>query len=289
MQPEDEGRLAGIVGPSWRQHLSTVFRRRWVAVALVSLLALLALFLWRGVSQPADRFWARIQETGYWRVGLDPSFPPFEALDDSGQPMGFDVDLAAAIAGRWGVEVQVEGVGFDGLIDAVWASRIDSAISALPIQPQFSEDVAFSQPYFEAGLVLVTGTTSDQAPSSVEELGGKRVAVEWGSEGDLQARSLRRRLPDLEILPMETPQSALAALRAGSADAALVDRVSALQYAGQGNPLRIHPTPVVSDPYVIVMPRKAPLLQQKVGEALSALQADGTLDALTEKWFGASQ
>lgn len=287
MPPEDDGWLGRALSPTWRQRLLAGDRRPWLAAVGISLILVLVLFLWRTVGQPPDRFWARIQETGQWRVGLDPSFPPFELLDDSGQVVGFDVDLAREIAALWGVEVQIEGVGFDGLIDAVWASRIDSAISALPIQPQLSKDVAFSQPYFEAGLVLVTDV-SQQAPASVEELAGKRVAVEWGSEGDLQARSLRRRLPDMEILPMATARAALEALNEASADAALVDRVSALQYAGQGNRVRIHPEPVVSEPYVIVMPNKAPVLQEKVGEALTALQADGTLDGLSERWFGAS-
>ncbi len=53
------------------------------------------------------------------------------------------------------------------------------------------------------------------------------------------------------------------------------------------NAIRIAPQAVVSDPYVVVLPRKAPMLQQQVREALQALEADGTLDALTKKWLGA--
>ena len=52
-------------------------------------------------------------------MAMDASFPPFEDLDEAGQPVGFDVDLAQAIAARWGVQLQIEGVGFDGLVDAV--------------------------------------------------------------------------------------------------------------------------------------------------------------------------
>lgn len=266
---------------SWRDRLS---RRGWLwlAVGAVVLLVLLTTF-WRTVGQPRDRYWERIEETGVWQVAMDPSFPPFELLDTDGRPVGFDVDLARAIAARWGVEASIESVGFDGLIDAVWAGRIDTALSALPYQPQFSQDVVFSRPYFEAGLMLVTAAGRDDL-DTVEDLAGLRIAVEWGSEGDLQARALARRLPDVAILSQETAQAALESVADGEAEAALVDRVSALQFPAI-NALRIAPEPIVSDPYVIVMPRKAPILQQQVDEALQAMQADGFLAQLEARWF----
>lgn len=260
-------------------------RRRWLALLAAAVALLAALLVWQAVATTRDRVWDHIQATGQWRVGMDPSFPPFQDLDGNGQPVGFDVDLARAIAARWGVEVQVNGLGFDGLVDAVQAGRIDGAISALPFQPERTEDVAFSAPYFEAGLVLVTPAASDLV-ASLDDLAGRRLAVEWGSEGDVQARSLRRRFPDLVLLPGDTPQAALLAVAGGQADAALVDRVSALQFAAANSGVQISPQVVVSDPYVIVLPSRAPVLQAQVAEALEALRADGTLDALTARWFG---
>jgi ABC-type amino acid transport substrate-binding protein len=264
-----------------------MLRVRWPALAAGAILLMIAaaLLVWRSTSAPRDRFWEQIQSAGQWRVGLDASFPPFEDLDAAGQPVGFDVELAGAIAERWGVAVQFEGIGFDGLVDAVQAGRIDSAISALPYQPERTEDVAFSEPYFEAGLVLVTPSDS-AAIATVDDLAGRRLAVEWGSEGDVQARLLRRRFPDLVLLPGDTPQTALLAVAEGQADAALVDHISALQFTATDRRVVISPKVVVPDPYVIVLPRKAPVLQEQVAEALQALRADGTLDALVARWFG---
>lgn len=271
-------------------------RWRWAAgaAAVLAVLAAAAL-LWRTVGPARDPYWDRIQRTGRWRVAMDPSFPPFETLDAQGRPIGFDVDLATAIAARWGVEVQLESVGFDGLLDAVWAGKVDSVVSAMPLQPQFSRDVAFSAPYFDAGLVVVL-PSADNGVTTLEDLAGRRVAVEWGSEADVQARALRRRWPDLEIVPRETVQAALETVMAGEADAALADRVAALQFIGGGASARLlvgqaadglpQPIAVTSDPYVIVMPKRAAVLQARVAEALTALSADGTLDALIEKWFG---
>ena len=263
-------------------------RQRWpvlAAAAAVALLLAAILLLWQTVNVARDRVWDHIQTSGQWLVGMDPSFPPFEDLDEAGRPVGFDVDLTRAIAAYWGMEAQIEGIGFDGLVDAVQAGRLDSAISALPYQPERTQDVAFSDAYFEAGLVLVTPAGS-AAVAAVDDLAGRRLAVEWGSEGDVQARLLRRRFPDLVLLPSDTPQAALLAVAEGQADAALVDHISALQFTASDARVAISPQVIVSDPYVVVLPHRAPMLQQQVGEALRALQADGTLDALVARWFG---
>lgn len=272
----------------WRQPRRARRHTGWPILAAGAGLLVIAaaLLLWRTASAPRDRVWEGIETSGAWRVGLDASFPPFDDLDTDGQPVGFDVDLARAIAARWGAEVQFEGIGFDGLVDAVHAGRIDSAVSALPYQPERTQDVAFSAPYFEAGLVLVTPAVGVDV-ASVDDLAGRRLAVEWGSEGDVQARLVRRRFPDLILLPGDTPQAALLAVAEGRADAALVDHISALQFMAADTRVAISPEVVVSDPYVIVLPRKAPVLQDKVAEALQALRADGTLDALNARWFGA--
>lgn len=264
----------------------TTLRQLWPAtLALVGLLLLVGFLLMRSGGLGRDRLWERIQSDGVWRVGIDASFPPFDGLDAAGQPVGFDVDLARALAARWGVQVHFEGIGFDGLVDAVFAGRIDAAVSALPYQPERTQDVAFSESYFDAGLVLVL-PAAQAASVTLNDLAGRRVAVEWGSEGDVQARVLRRRWPDLAIQPLDTPQAALLAVAEGQADAALVDHISALQFLATDARVGIAPEVVVSDPYTIVLPRKSPRLQEEVNVALRALKADGTLDVLAARWFG---
>ena len=102
----------------------------WWVLGVAWLVVVLFLVFQGTIGRSEDRFWERIQESGRWRVGMDPSFPPFEDLDSTGRPVGFDVDLAQAIAARWGVQLEIESIGFDGLIDAVWASRVDSGARA---------------------------------------------------------------------------------------------------------------------------------------------------------------
>ena len=70
--------------------------------------------------------------------------------------------------------------------------RFDCVISAFPYGPLLTRDVAFSTPYFQAGLALVT-RGDELAPTSVDSLGGHTLAVEWGAEGDVKGRELQRR------------------------------------------------------------------------------------------------
>jgi ABC-type amino acid transport substrate-binding protein len=233
-----------------------------------------------------DATWARIRQTGAWRVGMDPSFPPFETLDAAtGQPVGFDVDLARAIAERWGVRVELIAVGFDQLVDAVAIHRVDSAVSALPVMEHRAREVAFSAPYFEAGIFLVAAAGG--TIGRPEDLAGKRIAVEWGSEGDAQARLLGRRLNGaLRLALRETAADALAAVLAGDADAAVVDAISLALFDGPGRRLTAVGEPLRRDPYVILMPADAPWLRQAVNEALADFQADGTLARLRARWLG---
>lgn len=285
MRVVDSGQINGRRSAFWKQGVASVLRRyRLLAgLGLAAALLLLAVLLWRSGLGGRDVVWARIQETGVWRVGMDPSFPPFEFLDADGRPVGLDVDLAEAIAATWGVRVQIVGVGFDELMDAVHVHRVDSALSALPIVPHRTRDVSFSDPYIEAGLMLVVPETSDL--QGTEDLRGRRLAVEWGSSGDAEARALGRQWDgELELVLRDSTPAALAALLAGEADAALADAISLALYSRRDQ-LRTVGPPIVSDPYVVVVPADAPRLLQAVNRALEQLRNDGTLAEIHRRWL----
>ena len=157
-----------------------------VGLAMLAVLAIVtAAAAWR-LLRPPDETWARLQEGGPLRVAIDPSFPPFDALDDNGNLTGFDVDLGRELGQRLATPMEFRAIAFDGLVDAVIAGKVDVVISAFPLDPRLTRDVRFSRPYFEAGLVLVSPTGSDVRVA--EDLVGRTVAVEWGSLSDAWAR-----------------------------------------------------------------------------------------------------
>jgi ABC-type amino acid transport substrate-binding protein len=271
------------------QHLTGSLRARplgrpwfWLALAAVAVAVAVGGLLW----ERRDATSARIRESGVWRVGMDPSFPPFESIDPAtGRPVGLDVDLVNAIAARWGVRAEIIGVGFDELVDAVAARRVDSAVSALPVFDWRTQEVSFSTPYIQAGIVLAVPRGS--AIRKPEDLAGTRVAAEWGSEGDAQARELQKRLGGkMELVLRESADAAIAAVARGEADAAVTDAISLALFNKNGGDLVAADAPLRSDPYVVVVPAGAPQLLADLNRTLEGLESDGTLAAFRAKWLG---
>ncbi|MEE8390377.1 MAG: transporter substrate-binding domain-containing protein, partial [Anaerolineae bacterium] len=196
-----------------------------------------------------DDTWKRIREVDVLRVGMDASFPPFEFVTADGTLVGFDVDLARELGRRLGPalsadetsvakEIEVEFVAnlpLDGLYDALAVGRVDVVISALVVNPDRMADFAYSAHYFDAGQRLVifppsvplAGGEEEEEIEGMRDLSGRTLAVEFGTQGDLEARKWTRRLPSLTVAHYETAAEALAAVATGEADAALVDHVSA--------------------------------------------------------------
>lgn len=264
---------------------SFIRRARWwfFLLAALVLVALLTLSI-RGVGRrQRDETWARIQREGVMRVGLDPSFPPFE-VDNAGEIVGYDVDLARALAARWGVEVQLVPISFDSLVDGLLADQYDVIISAYPYDPRLTRDVAYSEPYFNAGQVLVV-RDDETAVTGVDDLAGRRLAVEWGSGGDVEARRLAQRMPNLEIVPFETPEAALDGLRTGQADAALADAVSAYGYMGEHAGLRIVGEPITDERYITVVRPDSRQFLKEIDAALTDFRQAGLFDRLRAQWF----
>jgi ABC-type amino acid transport substrate-binding protein len=289
-----------------------VKRNKWLWLVLAAGVAvtLLAWLLWFGQTSPLsallpailrrDATWQAMQVRKTWRVGMDPSFPPFESLDSSGAPQGYDVDLARKLAAGWGMKAEIVPIGFDSLIDALQAAKVDAIASAYPYDGRLTRDVAFSQPYFDSGLRLVVPLGSEIHSSA--DLKGTSVGVEWGSEGDMVGRQWRRDGIDLTLVPYETPQDAVAALAKNhtenhtanqdgkqsenqAVDAILVDGVTLRQAQAAGAALNAVGAPVTSNAYVIVVPRKASDLLQQVNAGLERLQANGELNMLEQEWF----
>ena len=232
-----------------------------------------------------DPTWQQMQQRGTWRVGMDPSFPPFESLDEAGKPIGYDVELAEQLAGQWGLEVEIVAIGFDSLIDALQAGKIDSIVSALPHDPRLTKDIAYSEPYFEAGVRLAVVNGSDT--ETVDDLEGKTIAVEWGSAGDMVGRRLMRDGIDAQLAKYPTPQEAVDGLLADDdVDALLIDNVTLRGAQGAGAALHAVGPALESDPYVVAMPLRAGELQKHMAEAMAALEQDGALSELESIWFG---
>ena len=221
--------------------------------------------------------WQRIQRDGVLRVGLDPTYPPFE-VDEGGGLRGLDVDLAEALAAELGLTVAYTYLGYDGLYDGLGTGQVDVLLSALAIQPERTRDFSYSDPYFNAGQMLLA---SDPAILSIADLDGRSMAVELGSEGHVQAIEWSRRLTSLQIDQFNTPEEALLAAEEGRTAAVLIDAISSgLYLLGHESQLSYRGDPIVNEPYALVVRADDELLLEKLNEALARLQASGELERI---------
>lgn len=255
---------------------------QWLLLIVVGSVAACSLM---GCGRVEDPTWERLQTTETLRVGMDASFPPFESVTSDGLLVGLDVDIAREVSRRLGVEPQfVANLSYDGLYDALTAQRVDLLISALVVKPARRGDYAYSRPYFDAGQVLV-GVSGDARFTSMSDLEDHRLAVVLGTEGDRVARRWERRSTGLTVIQVRSATEALESVRRREVDAALVDRVSALQSTGSGTDLVIAGEGVTHVPYACAVRRENPRLLDAVNEALAAMEADGTMDALISDWL----
>jgi polar amino acid transport system substrate-binding protein len=262
----------------------------WVWLLVGGTIAVLVVvgfwLLRRALPEARDPTWKRIQETGVLLVCTDPSWPPFEFIDeDSGRIEGFDVDLARLLAERLlpDLRAKIVTVGFDGLYDALLTGRCDVILSALPYEPMRTQDVVYSVAYFNAGQVLVTRQDATDM-EGLQDLEGRVVGVEWGfvPQGDS-----RRRLffQGLGLRRYDTADDTLRALQSGEVEVVIVDRITALAFLRDCEGLQTISEPITDINYVIPIRPDSFQLLEEVNRVLLEMRRDGTLEELQEKWF----
>ncbi len=257
---------------------------RWTLISGGLLLLLIAVAAgWAFGRADEDAAWQQVQASGVIHVGLDAAYPPFEVVDEKGNIIGFDVDLANEIAGRLGVRVQFHNITYDALFDKLLIGEVDTVISAMVIAPEFAGKASFSIPYFSAGEHLIVPRNADTLTMS--SLDGRSLAVEYGSGGDVEARAWERRLAALDILRYDNAGAAVNAVAAGEADAALVDGITA-RYAVAGQPTLQMGEMVTETYYGVAVHPDSLVLLDAINTALQDMLADGTINAITARWFG---
>jgi ABC-type amino acid transport substrate-binding protein len=248
---------------------------RWQFVGLLILALVVA-------CNGQESTWDRVQSSGVLRVGLDPTFPPFEFYDGDSLH-GIDVDLARAIGAEKGLKVEFSHFGFDGLYDALATEQVDALISALTPDLSRTRDFAYSDGYIESGLVLVS--LASQRYDQVEALSDKRVAAELGAAGHVQATTWQRQVPGLIILTYASSDEALKALADRQADVAVVDNITYRLFDPTSTAADFVSAPLTSEPYAIVTRRDDGEFLAEIDDALATLRDSGQLDSIVSRWF----
>lgn len=237
-------------------------------------------------AQTADAQWDELQARGALRVAMDPGWQPFSFFDDAGW-QGLDAELTRELARRLGLVAQPDPVGYDALYDALHLKRDDVAVSAVVVDPARMATIAYTDPYFDAGVrMVVFGRPAIQHPRDLE---GRRVAVALGSEADRVARYWERRVAGLRRVTTDDEAGAVALAREGRADAALVEAWTALRETR--GPAGADAALISVEPrlYAIAVRADNTRLLAALNAALADMRADGTLAALIDRWVAADR
>jgi len=226
---------------------------------------------------------------GVLKVATEAGFMPFEYVDaESGELMGFDMDLIRAIGEVLGLEVQIDNISWDGLIPALLNGNYDCLIAGITITPERQGAVDFSEPYFESVLTVVANTGTEI--SGLEGLAGKTAAVQINTTGDFTASDLADAGELKGVARFDTVADAMQAVLIGVADIVLIDLPVAEAYlaANPQAPLE-HAGPVADNEfYGIAVNKNNKALLEQINAALAELKASGTYDQIFQKWFGAN-
>ncbi|MGD0399983.1 MAG: transporter substrate-binding domain-containing protein [Syntrophobacteraceae bacterium] len=218
-------------------------------------------------------------------VGTEVEFFPFEYADTDGHPIGFDVDLAKIAARELGVRLEIKDMEFSGLIPALQQGKIDMIICGMSRTPERAKTVAFTQPYFEAGLCALISNKRAPEVSEIAQLNaeGRILAVKLGTTGDIV---MPRLFPKAEVKRFKEETACVMEVVSGRADAFIYDQLSIGRHHAQ-NPETTHAIlkPFTYEPYAIAIKRGDFDFLNWLNIFLETIKADGRYQELRKKYF----
>ena len=123
-----------------------------------------------------------IKNAGVIKIGTDPTYAPNEYKDDAGNPIGWDIDLANAIAAKLGVKAQYTTAKFDNIIPSIVGGKYDMGVSSFTDTAEREKQVDFVN-YYNAGILWASAKGKTVDPNNAC---GLKVAVEAGTTEDLE-------------------------------------------------------------------------------------------------------
>ncbi len=221
---------------------------------------------------------------GVLTVGTNAEFPPFEYVDDNGEPDGFDMALIKAIGEKLGVEVVIDNMEFASLVSSI-GSKIDVAIAGMTVTPERQETVNFSDSYYEAVQYVILPADSEIA--TADDLVGKTIGVQLGTTGDFIASDIA----DTTVSQYNKAVDAVNDLINGRVDCVIVDKNPALVFEAkfEGQVVAVDGAQFAFEPeeYAIAMPKDDAALAEQINVALEEIKADGTFDELVKTYIEA--
>ncbi|MDB9493701.1 transporter substrate-binding domain-containing protein [Spirulina subsalsa CS-330] len=244
---------------NWKQ---VMIRWRWISLAILSCGVVL------GCSGPQTLV-----------MGTSADYPPYEFKDQGGEIVGFDVDIATAIAEELNYELEIRDMDFDTLIDALAAEEVDFVMAGMSPTAERLERVDFTQRYYENESVIVA--LGSDPITTVDELQGKTIGAQ---EKTIQAEAVAA-MEGITLVPMAKVGELIQGLKAETVDAIVVERNVAEKYTASNPDLVLGDrVPTETAGSAIAFPKGSPYTE-KFDTVLQEMKDNGEIKALVQKWF----
>nr|WP_308505881.1 basic amino acid ABC transporter substrate-binding protein [uncultured Agathobaculum sp.] len=221
-------------------------------------------------------------EGGVLRMGTNATFPPYEYVDENNEVAGIDADIAAAIADKLGMELEITDMAFDSLIPALQSDTIDIVLAGMTVDPERAESVNFTDSYATGVQVIIVPEDSDIA--SPDDLEGKNIGVQTGTTGDLYCTD---DYGQEFVKQFDNGPLAVAALLNGQVDCVVIDNEPAKNYVAANEGLKILDTAYANEDYAAALAKDDTELYEQVNTAIQELKEDGTIASIIEKYIPA--
>lgn len=229
----------------------------------------------------------------------DQAYPPFSYIDDSGEVVGFDVDVSKEIAKRLGVEYKVETPSWEIIVAGNWNGRWDICVCSMTPTAERAQVLDFVNEYYAAPAVVVVNVDNNDIKGPAD-LTGKKVGAQAGTTYEkylLKELKIEMAPPvdfpfgDLTTAPYDSEDTAFQDLALGTGkrlDAIVSNFLTAKERVDKNaDKFKIVGEPAFGEPIWVSVDKGDPEWQAKIKEIFKAMEADGTLKAISEKWIGA--
>lgn len=220
-------------------------------------------------------------------MGLDDTFAPMGFRDESGELVGFDIELSKDAAEKMGIELEYQPIEWSMKEAELEAGNIDFIWNGYSITPEREEKVSFSQPYLENRQIIITRADSDV--ESKDDLKDKVVTVQAESSALTAVNKEEDFVSNLKQAPVEyaTNVECFKDVENGRADAIVVDEVLARYYMKQNGEdnYKVLDENFGEEKFAVGIDKDNKALVDALNKALDQQKEDGTYDEIYAKWF----
>lgn len=221
-------------------------------------------------------------EPGKLIMSTNAAFPPYEMTTDSGEFEGIDIETAQAIADKLGLELQIDDMDFDAALLAVQQGKSDMVMAGVTVTDERQNVMDFTDSYATGIQSIIVKEDSDIA--SVDDLAGKKIGTQRGTTGYLYCSD---DFGDENVVAYDDGLTAVQMLNNGQVDCVVIDNAPAKEFVAANPGLKLLDTAYVEESYAIGVGKGNAELKDAINTALEELKADGTLQAIVDKYITA--